>query len=188
MGFREKIERRNFLQLSGLGFGAVVSGKFWESWQQELSSAERKMPGQPIVLQSAKLKVILDAEDGLPYSYELSNAERIRGEDFGHRIRATICNRDIWAFYTSDVFSLGHKSNPYRADFLFEVRHESKRAVRFNIRYELHEATFHTSLEDVQESLGFELIDVALPCLAAVREQDGRAWLAHGEDGGSSSS
>src|SRR5437588_3697708 len=40
------------------------------------------------------------------------------------------------------------------------------------------------SLEDVLEEQGFELIDVGLPELASVREDDGGAWLAHGDGGG----
>src|SRR5260370_16325054 len=38
--------------------------------------------------------------------------------------------------------------------------------------------------EDGKEQEGFELIEVALPRLATVREEDGAAWLAHGENGG----
>lgn len=31
----------------------------------------------------------------------------------------------------------------------------------------------------------YELLEVALPRLATVREEEGPAWLAHGDDGGS---
>ena len=40
------------------------------------------------------------------------------------------------------------------------------------------------SLEAVLEEQGYELIDVGLPDLASVREDDGGAWLAHGDGGG----
>src|SRR5262249_8173117 len=139
----------------------------------------------PVVLRSAELKVTLDGNDSLPYSYELSSGARIRGEDFGRRVSATICHRSAWMFPTLDVLPSSRTISPTRADFLFEVKQESQTAVRFTIRYELNEATLHTTLEDVQESPGFELIDVALPCLATVHEEDGQAWLAHGDDGGS---
>jgi len=53
------------------------------------------------------------------------------------------------------------------------------------VRYELDGAEVLVSLEAVFEEQGFELIDVALPDLASVREEDGGAWLAHGDGGGS---
>jgi hypothetical protein len=183
--FRDQIERRRFLQLGGLGFGALASRTLRDSWPSEASTAGRKLPDQPVVLRSAKLKVTLDGKDGLPYAYELLSGERIRGEDFGRRVSATICDRSAWAFPTLDVLPTSHAIRPTRADFLFEVKQESKTAVRFTIRYELNDSTLHTTLEDVQESRGFEMIEVALPCLATVREKDGQAWLAHGDDGGS---
>jgi hypothetical protein len=40
-------------------------------------------------------------------------------------------------------------------------------------------------MERVHELPGFEFIEVAIPNLATVREEDGSARLAHGNDGGS---
>ena len=55
----------------------------------------------------------------------------------------------------------------------------------FMLRYELNGAEVLVSLEAVLEEQGFELIDVGMPDLASVREDDGGAWLAHGDGGGS---
>jgi hypothetical protein len=49
----------------------------------------------------------------------------------------------------------------------------------------LKDATVHITLEDIQEPNGYELIQVELPCLVTVREEDENAWLAHGDSGGS---
>ena len=54
----------------------------------------------------------------------------------------------------------------------------------FLLRYELNGAELLVSLEAVLEEQGFELIEVGLPELASVREDDGGAWLAHGDGGG----
>ena len=57
-------------------------------------------------------------------------------------------------------------------------------AASFRLRYELQGPTVFVSLEDVQEKPGFQLIDVATPDLATVRQEDGGGWLAHGDSGG----
>src|SRR5438067_1016155 len=61
----------------------------------------------------------------------------------------------------------------------------TRAAAAFTLRYELRGATLLISLEDVREGAGWELIEVAMPSLASVREGEAGAWLAHGEDGGS---
>src|SRR5262249_42103241 len=63
--------------------------------------------------------------------------------------------------------------------------HFSLPAASFILRYELKDAALFVSLEQVDEKPGFQLIDVATPDLASVREEDGPAWLAHGDQGGS---
>src|SRR5260370_1861653 len=75
-------------------------------------------------------------------------------------------------------------NNKTRADFQFTVREKGAPMASFMLRYELNGAELLISLEAVLEEPGFELLDVGLQELASVREEDGGAWLAHGDGGG----
>ena len=185
MSFQNEMERRSFLKLGGLGAAGLASGSFWNFWPGQSPSGERQAPGEPLILQSSGQKVALDAKDGLPYEYQFTTGERIHGEFFGHKIKVTVCDRSLWTFALSEALPSGSRTAPGLVDFLFSLGQESKPAVQFAIRYQLSGTTLRITLEDVREFAAFELIEVALPCLAAVREEDAGAWLAHGDDGGS---
>ncbi len=129
------------------------------------------------------MKLSLDRKDGLPVEYDLSG-RRMRGELFGKQIAATVCNLERWTFATTSVAANSVKSSGTQADFPFEVTTEGKPAARFTVRYRLDGATVYVTLEDVHEYENFQLIEVSLPDLATVREEDGAAWLAHGDNGG----
>jgi hypothetical protein len=179
------IRRRSFLQISGAAFATVAAGKMWNQGIAGSVASERANPADPIVLTSPILKVVLDRKDGLPVEYQLSPGQRMSGEVFGRQIAATVCDRNDWAFTTTNVAAPSVKSSAGSVDFSFEVLQEGKPAARFTVRYALVESTVRITLENVREYDGFELIEVALPDLATVREEDGEAWLAHGDDGGS---
>ncbi|MDE3181508.1 MAG: hypothetical protein KGM47_17835 [Acidobacteriota bacterium] len=53
------------------------------------------------------------------------------------------------------------------------------------VRYVLDGATLYVTLENVKEQEGYELIEVGMPRLATVREEDGPSWVAQANDGGS---
>ncbi|MGH3632165.1 MAG: endo-alpha-N-acetylgalactosaminidase family protein, partial [Sciscionella sp.] len=147
---------------------------------------ERPKPSSALVLKTSRLHLVLDKRDGLPFEYRLRGiSARFRGEDFGKQIEATICRRDTWKFVTAPISVSDVKTASNRADFLFEAMFEGQSAATFSVRYVVDEASILISLENVQEHVGYELIEVALPRLATVREEDGAAWLAHGDDGGS---
>ncbi len=141
--------------------------------------AERQPPADPVTLQSPKMQVIFDRTDGLPVEYRVAGA-RMRGEDSGTAISATIFQASPRSFRKIPIRPAKVKSTTSFADFSFDTL-----AAAFVVRYELSGSTLRVSLEDVKEKPGFELIDVALPELATVREADGAAWLAHGDGGGS---
>jgi hypothetical protein len=46
-------------------------------------------------------------------------------------------------------------------------------------------ATLYITLEDINENVGYELIEIGMPRLVTIREEDGFAWLAQADDGGS---
>jgi hypothetical protein len=61
----------------------------------------------------------------------------------------------------------------------------ARSAAEFKIRYEIESSILQVTLEDVKESPGFELIEISLPRLMTVREEEGSAWMAEGRHGGS---
>lgn len=149
------------------------------------ASAARKAPAHPAVLRSAQLEVILDRDDGLPYEYRLlSNQAVIHGEDAGREITATVFRAGPHEFTKVTVKPQTVKATGARADFLFTAQQEGQAAASFTLRYDVQGPTVYVSLEDVEEKPGFQLIDVATPNLATVREDDGGGWLAHGDQGG----
>jgi len=181
-----KISRRSFLKVSGVGLATLASRPVWAQGASEAPVSTRNKPIEPLVLRSRALELVLDRKDGVPYEYLLlSGKSRFVGEDLGAPLKAVICDRTHWAFHDVALAVAKIKTTNSQADFYFNATEESKTAASFTLRYRVEEATVHITLEDVQEHEGYELIQVELPRLAAVREEDGAAWLAHGDTGGS---
>lgn len=177
--------RRTFLKLGGASLAAMASGSVRSLWADEADLPVRPKPENPVVLKSADLEITFDRKDGLPYEYRLLREKTLLpGEDGGTPIKATLCDRGSWKFPVATVVAASIKETKDQADFHFNATHESRRAASFTVRYRLSAATLYVTLEDVKEHEGFELIEVALPHLVTVREEDGSAWLAHGENGG----
>jgi hypothetical protein len=141
-------------------------------------------PVQVVVLKSSQLEVTFDPLKGLPTEYRLSsNKATIRGA-IGSDVAVTLFRASPRRYTDYAVRPEVIRSNKTRADFQFTVREKGAPMAEFMLRYELNGATLEVSLEAVLEEQGFELIAVGLPDLASVREEDGGAWLAHGDGGG----
>jgi hypothetical protein len=141
-------------------------------------------PTQPVVLKSSQLEVTFDPLKGLPIEYRLSaNKASLRG-GLSSEVTATIFRANPRRYTNYAIRPEVIRSNKSRADFQFTVREKGATMASFMVRYELDGAELLVSLEAVLEEQGFELIDVGLPELASVREEDGGAWLAHGDGGG----
>ncbi len=141
-------------------------------------------PLQPVVLKSSLLEVTFDPLKGLPVEYRLaSNKATIRG-GAASDVAVTIFRASPRRYTDFAVRPEVIRANKTRADFQFNVREKGTLMASFLLRYELDGAELLVSLEAVLEEQGFELIDVGLPELASVREEDGGAWLAHGDGGG----
>lgn len=139
---------------------------------------------KPVELKSSQLEVTFDPLKGLPVEYRLSsNKATMRGAGASD-VTVTIFRANPRTFTNFAVRPEVIRSNKTRADFQFTVREKGAPMASFLLRYELNGAELLVSLEDVLEEQGFELIDVGLPELASVREEDGGAWLAHGDGGG----
>jgi hypothetical protein len=141
-------------------------------------------PAQPVDLKSSQLEVTFDPLKGLPTEYRLlSNKATIRG-GVSSEVTVTIFRTNPRRYTNFAVRPEVIRSSKTRADFQFTVREKGAPMASFLLRYELNGAELLVSLEAVLEEQGFELIDVGLPDLAAIREEDGGAWLAHGDGGG----
>jgi hypothetical protein len=144
----------------------------------------RRPPADPIFLGSGPLSVTLDAVDGLPFRYGFQG-HSIWGEDAGGPATAILCELQPRRYETIPLRVAAVKRSPDTALFTFEVRSGERLGARFSLRYAVDGASLLVTMEDVVEQPAFELIEVALPALAAVHETDPRAWIAQGRDGGS---
>ena len=183
---KDRIHRRNFLKTGAASLAALGSTRLWGKPLVGAELPTRRRSIDATVLRSSILEVTLDSTDGLPYEYHfLASGAGIRGEDLGEQISVTLFRRRPRGFATAPVAASSVKANATQADFLFNASYDGKPAAAFVVRYVLDGPTVYLSLEAVEEHEGYELIEVAMPRLATVREEDGPAWLAHGDDGGS---
>ena len=185
---REKengMERRDFLQRTGAGLMGVAVAPWWSHLPGTAGAEGRRAPVNAVVLRTAELEVTLDREDGLPAGYRvLAGGGTVRGEETGRAIAVTVCRKEPRSFVVVSVKPGRVERTGEHADFAFDVNVNSEPAASFVLRYRVEHAILFVTLEQMQEHPGFELIEVALPQLATVREEDGGGWLAHGDSGG----
>jgi Endo-alpha-N-acetylgalactosaminidase len=180
------IGRRRFLKAGGAGLAAFASVPLWTKAEEGRAETLRSKPANPLVLKSSEMEMVLDREDGLPYEYRLTRlGTRMRGEELGEPMSATICRLQPRVFATDGLKAFSVNASAAEATFRFRAQPEGKTAATFAIRYVLERGTVHVTILDIEETDGYELIEVAAPRLATIREEDGSAWLAHGDDGGS---
>lgn len=187
------IRRRDFLRLGSASVataGLISLLPKSTRADEEVQYGSRIAPRQAIILRSSRMEVALDADDGLPFEYRWNgNGARLRGEDFGRKMQATLCARGLWRFFTADLISEGQPSQASGktdiALFKFIAKDADRVCASFQIRYELRDAALLIRMENVQESNGYELIDVVMPRLVSVGEEEAGAWLAYGDSGGS---
>jgi Endo-alpha-N-acetylgalactosaminidase len=180
------IERREFVKLGCMGLLSFTTiAREHKSFANTFLPVPAA-PISPVVLKSAQLEVVLDREQGLPSSYKFSNSHAvIQGSVLAEKILAIICSLSAWEFRPISVVPVAVRATSTQADFQFHASWSGQTAATFVVRYALSESTIFVTLEDVQEMKGFELIQVELPQLATVLEEQKGAWLAHGETGGS---
>jgi len=182
------LNRRHFLKLSGAAVAGVAGANVYSQAQDAETSGPlsgRRAPENPIVLRSTEMEVVLDRHDGLPYEYRLLRGNRrMLGEDLGKPIAVTFYDKSSSSIKTASASVQKYSELKDHSDLLFQVTDGSNTAITFVLAYLLDAATVRVVLYAVRESAGYELIEVALPRLATVREEDGPAWLAHGDDGG----
>jgi hypothetical protein len=180
------IDRRKFLAVSGAGLACLTSAPRWAGALAYGDSPQRSQPLNPVVIKSAQLEVVLDRGDALPFEYRLPALQtRMRGEDHGGQMTFTVCRRKPWGFVTSLVAASSVHATDTQADFQLHCSYDGQPAVSAVVRYVVDGPTLHITLEDIEENAGYELIEIGMPRLVTVREEDGPAWLAQADDGGS---
>ena len=146
-------------------------------------TGSRQPPQRAVFLRSNSLAVTLDAEDGLPFRYDF-NGESLRGEDIGAPVTAILCRLQPRSYNAVLLKAASFTKTTQCVVFRFVVPWQHQDGVSFSLRYSIEDASIVLTMEDVVECPGFELIEVALPTLATVREGDRAAWMAQGRDGG----
>lgn len=182
----QEIDRRKFVKFSGAGLLGFSASPRWKYLFSGAGLGERRAPENPVVLRSAKLEVTLDRKDAAPYRYRLLDGNlNMRGEDLGGGLSSIVCALEPWEFRPVTVAVESVKATGTQADFACRASWDEKPAVTFVLRYRVDGATVFLTMEDIVEHDGFQLIQVELPRLATVGQDEEGAWLAHGEDGGS---
>ena len=180
------LQRREFLKAGATGLIGLVSAPAWAGTFQGSELTDRAAPHNPVVVKSNQLELVLDRHDGLPFEYRLHALRTtMRGEDFGATVAVTLHRERPYGFSTVPLRASSVRATDSQADFHFRASYEGRPAAQFTVRYAVDGPTVHIRMFDVLESDGHELIEVALPRLVTVREEDGHAWLAHGDQGGS---
>jgi hypothetical protein len=180
------INRRKFLSgTAGFAGWNALSAMAGTPGLADPNSDERirRAPSQPLVLQSADMSVIFDQEDGLPYKYQMGN-EHIWGEDAGQSISVILCLLHPRSYLTLSIAPSSTSKTERIVDFGFDVTHDGRPAAAFHLKYVIDGLTMIVTMENVIEHPEFELIEVGLPNLVTVRDEDGATWMAHGRDGG----
>ena len=190
---QDLVRRRDFLRLGGsaiaaTGLNALLPAQPQSQSQEQITS--RPAPAHRLVLRSEQIEVTFDSADALPYEYRLrATGARLRGEDLGQKIKATVCQRSPWRFFDVDLSAtpepLPKSAHAPTAAFAFTVKDGAADCASFRIVYELHGASLDIRLDNITEQNGYEFISAAMPRLVTVREEDGRAWLVYGDSGGS---
>lgn len=189
---QDQIRRRDFLRLGGsaiatAGLSTFLPAQSPQPTQQQLTS--RSAPAHPLVLRSEQLEVSFDPGDGLPYEYRWrASGARLRGEDFGQKIKATICRRKPWRFFYVDLGATPaprpKAAHTSAAAFSFTAKDGATDCASFRIVYELRGGSLKITLDKITEQNEYEFISAAMPRLVTVREEDGQAWLVYGDSGG----
>jgi hypothetical protein len=181
------IERRNILSaIVALGAAKALPSPSASAREapQALDGRARKPPVQPVALRSAALAVILDGSDGLPYRFDFGSGS-LSGEDAGQPIQAILCQLDPRRYTTVTLRDPQVILRSGSALFRFQLAWNGAPAVDAVLRYDIDGASLLLTLENVREHAGFELIELAIPNLVTVREDEPDAWMAQGRNGGS---
>jgi hypothetical protein len=175
---RTQLDRRGFLKIGTGGLMAAAASRLWDP-----VPGARSQPA--VLLRSSGLELRLDPDTGLPIEYRLPGVDAgFHGAADADRIAVLLCHRQSWTFIRRGPIAASVDSTRSQADVRFEIADGSVPAASFTLRYLLDGASVVVSMRDVREQLGYELIEVGMPRLVSLHEEDGHGWLAHADGGG----
>src|SRR5690348_10513301 len=117
-GKNSEIDRRKFLKVGSAGLVGLGAGPRWAGSLAFGEPPQRRRPVNPVVIKSAQLEIVLDRTDALPFEYRLPALRtRMRGEDRGGQMTATLCRRKPWGFVTSLTEASSVDATDTQADF-----------------------------------------------------------------------
>ena len=139
---------------------------------------------EPLRLASRELEAVFDPRLGLPVSYRYKG-QGICGEVEAEPAQAIVCALQPRRYTTLPLTVASMRRQEQSVEFTYRIVLEGRAVASLLLRYALNGSAMQLTMEKVTEEAGFELIEVALPRLAVVREEDGPAWMAEGCQGGS---
>jgi hypothetical protein len=67
------------------------------------------------------MEVVFDRDDGVPFEFRLlANGAKLRGEEFGKKISATVCQKTPWKFLELETPATTITATPTAVDFHIE--------------------------------------------------------------------
>lgn len=144
----------------------------------------RQAPQDPLTLRSNELEAVFDPHHGLPYAYRFKG-QRIWGDTTGLPASAIVCRLQPRTYRTVPIQAVSTEQTSRSLTFHFHAGFGDTPAATFDLQYALEGTSLLVTMESVKEHNGYQLIELALPQLMTVREEDGLAWMAEGRHGGS---
>ena len=144
----------------------------------------RGVPKTALTLRNSDVTVTFDGRDGMPYQYQFGS-QRFWGEDGGLAANAIVCKLAPREYRPVPARMISVKHATESISFHYRVEFAGYAAATFAVQYQLSASSLVVTMQDVHEEKGFELIELALPKLMTLREEDGSAWMAEGRKGGS---
>lgn len=135
-------------------------------------------------LRSAALSVTFNPASGLPVSFDYGGRV-FSGASHASPVQAIVCRLAPRAYANAVVAVVDVRQAANSIRFSCQVSFHSQIVANFEQVYQIDGASLRLTLENVKEHPGFELIEIALPELVSVTQNQDGAWMAEGGNGGS---
>jgi hypothetical protein len=144
-----KLDRRSFLRVSGAGTVVAGTASLFPSLlfasEEPIHLTDRPAPVNPVRLHSSEMELILDRNDGVPFAFRLlADGATLRGEDFGRKIPATVCQKAPWKSLSLESSPTDLTTTSDAVEFHFVTNSGNTRAASFTLRYELLRTTLRS--------------------------------------------
>jgi hypothetical protein len=166
-------------------FVASAAGKVSKTAKPPVAPAVMPEPKNTRRLKTEHLEILFDADRGLPYSYSYGG-RTLRGDDTAFPLKAIVSLLRPRSYATVYLHPSSVEIQDAEARFHFRAKYGKQVAAEFSLVYRVLGNGVNVSLQTVSEQPNFQLIELALPSLVSLRENDDAlAWFAQGREGGS---